>query len=61
MSDLLRQRLQPGDKIRVNHKAKKKYLHGKKGEVVRYTNVEVLVGSEIHNIVTTSLDVIEPE
>lgn len=59
MSDLLRQRLQPGDKIKVNSKAKKKFLHGREGEVVKYTNVEVLVDGEIHNIVTTSLDVLD--
>ena len=59
MSDKLRQRLQPGDKIQVNQRAKKKFLCGREGEVVKYTNVDVLVDGEIHNIVTTSLDVLE--
>ena len=61
MSDLLRQRLQPGDKIRVNQRAKKKYLNGREGVVVEYDTVKVLVDGETHIIVTTSLDVIEPE
>ena len=47
------------NKIRVNQRAKKKHLWQREGEVVKYTNVEVLVDGEIHNIVTTSLDVIE--
>ena len=59
MSDLLRQRLQPGDKIRVNARAKKKHLNGEEGTVVKYATVEVLVNGEIHTIVPTSLEVIE--
>ena len=61
MQDMLRQRLQQGDKIRVNRKAKKTYLHGKVGKVVGYVNVVVLVDGKRHNIVPTSLDVIEEQ
>ena len=41
MTDLLRQRLQAGDRIRVNQRARNKRIHGEEGEVVRYTNVDV--------------------
>ena len=59
MSDLLRQRLQPGDKVKINKRAKKTDLHGKIGEFVRYTDLAVRIDGEIHLIVPTSLDVIE--
>ena len=59
LQDLLRQRLRSGDRIRVNHRAKKKFLHGAEGEVVGYTNVTIMVDGVEHNIVPTSLDTLE--
>ena len=59
MQDLIRQRLQPGDKIRVNDKARKKYLHGRVGVVKRYTDVLISVDGVDHIIVPTSLDVVD--
>ena len=61
MIDLLRQRLQAGDRIRVNQRARKGYLHGRMGKVLRYTNVEVEVDGTVHNITPASLDVLEPQ
>ena len=59
MSDKLRQRLQPGDRIRVNGKAKNKSIHGREGEVVRSDMVEVLVDGKSRFVTPTSLDVLE--
>ena len=59
MQDLIRQRLQPGDKIRVNDKARKKHLHGKVGVVKGYTDVLISVDGVDHIIVPTSLDVVD--
>ena len=59
MNDLLRQRLQPGDKVKINERANNKAIHGKVGEFVRYTDLAVRIDGEIHLLVPTSLDVIK--
>ncbi len=59
MIDLLRQRLQSRDRIRVNNKAHNKRIRGQEGEVVGYTNVNVRINGEVYNITPTSLDVLE--
>ena len=59
MIDLLRQRLQSRDRIRVNNKANNKRIRGQEGEVVGYTNVNVRINGEVYNITPTSLDVLE--
>lgn len=61
MIDLLRQRLQAGDRIRVNNRARNRDLRGREGEVIEYLNVRVRIGRRVYNLTPTSLDVIETE
>ena len=59
--DVLRQRLRTGDRIRVNDNANNASLHGQEGEVIRYTDVQIMVNGKVYVVVPSSLDIVEDD
>ena len=55
-NDAIRQRLRPGDKVRVNDRARRKDLRGREGRFVAYTDVIIEIDGRLRRLTPKSLD-----